>query len=94
MMAAKVKQMVPTCLCGRPMEFKEGETKTFCKAPGCGVVLKRGPEGYWAGGSWWIAFTPLYTPELVRRLNHYGKYMDWRNANSPKRRRRAGRRYV
>jgi len=76
------------------MEFKEDETKTFCKTPGCGVVQKRGPEGYWAEGGTRLAFTPIFTPELIRRLNHYGRYMAWRNANQrSKRRRKAGRRH-
>jgi len=68
--------LIPTCLCGRAMQFEPNETKTFCKAPGCGVVQKLGPEGYWAEGWWRTAFTPIFTK---LKLNHYQKYMRWRN---------------
>lgn len=69
----------PTCLCGQIMTFKPGETKTFCKTPGCGVVQECGPEGYWAYGRSRLVFTPNLTAEVKRKLNHYQKYMRWRN---------------
>lgn len=72
--------LYPTCICGRAMEFKPGEKKTFCKTPGCGVVLERGPEGYRALGFFTISFTPIFTAEVKQKLNHYQRYMTWRNA--------------
>ncbi|WP_407310600.1 hypothetical protein [Desulfosporosinus sp. SB140] len=68
--------LTPTCLCGQPMTFKPGENKTYCKAPGCGVVQEKRPEGYWAYGLSRIAFTPILTKQ---KLNHYQRYMRWRN---------------
>jgi len=66
------------------MDFKLGEVKTFCKTPGCGVVQRRGPEGYWAEGWFRVAFTPIFA-----KPNHYQRYMAWRNQISV---RKAGRR--
>ena len=86
------KVLTPTCLCGQAMVFKPGEIKTFCKTPGCGVVQKHGPEGYWAEGGTRLAFTPIFTKPI--KLNHYERYMAWRNMEPrSKRRRKAGRRY-
>lgn len=69
--------MEPTCICGRTMEFKSGETRTFCKAPGCGVVQKRGPEGYWAYGRTRLGFTPIFTSPQHKpdRLHSYAKWL-------------------
>lgn len=74
--------MKPTCICGRRMEFKPDETRTFCRAPGCGVVQEKRPEGYWALGMSRIVFTPG-----KRKMNHYERYMRWRNAQGKKGRR-------
>jgi len=62
------------------MKFETGQTRSWCKTPGCGVVQELKPEGYWAYGETRNVFTPI----LVKP-NHYQKYMCWRNAN-PKRR--------
>lgn len=71
--------LYPTCICGRPMEFRTDQTKTYCKTPGCGVVQERGPEGYWAYGRSRLAFTPILAK---LKLNHYQRYMAWRKAGS------------
>ena len=84
----KRSTLIPTCICGRPMEFQHGESKTFCKAPGCGVVQQKGPEGYWACGRSRTALTPILPRVVVRkgvksRADRYKNY--------PKQRRRKGR---
>jgi len=70
--------LTPTCICGRAMDFKHGENKTFCRTPGCGVVLERGPEGYWAQGRSRLAFTPIMPKQKVcsvrSRADRYKNY--------------------
>jgi len=74
------KQMVPTCICGQLMYFPAGETKFRC--PKCRARWEQGPEGYWALGVARIAFTPIFTK---RKLNHYERYMAWRNGKAGRR---------
>ena len=71
-----MKQMIPTCLCGQPMQFQPGETKTRCKTLGCGVLQELKDEGYWAKGLTRSLLTPIFTK---KKLNHYERYMAWRN---------------
>lgn len=79
--------LTPTCICGEPMQFEPGETKTFCKAPGCGVVQERGPEGYWAYGRSRNALTPILPrPKACSVRSRADRYK-----NYPKQRRRKGR---
>ncbi|KLU66720.1 hypothetical protein DEAC_c13880 [Desulfosporosinus acididurans] len=59
--------LIPTCVCGRAMEFEPGKTRSFCKAPGCGVVLEKCPEGYWAYGKTRLAFTPILPKLKVKK---------------------------
>jgi len=79
--------LTPTCICGQAMQFKPGETLSFCRAPGCAVLLERGPEGYWAHGKSRIAFTPILPKQKAcsvrSRTDRYKNY--------PKQRRRKGR---
>jgi len=72
-----VKQLEPKCLCGRPMLFPVGRSKTNCVTTGCGIKWEQGPEGYWALGLNRILFIPIFTePEkkLVRSRS-YLKYL-------------------
>lgn len=82
--------LYPTCICGRAMEFKPGETKSFCRTPGCGVVLIKGPEGYWAEGRSRIAFTPILPVPKVQKgvKSRDSKYINY--PKSKRKRRKAG----
>ncbi|MCO1599864.1 hypothetical protein [Desulfosporosinus nitroreducens] len=78
-----MKKLTPTCLCGYPMMFKPGQTRTFCKNPGCSVVQEKVEGGYWATGWTRSVFTPILAKPP--KLNHYQKYMRWRNSNGKRR---------
>lgn len=86
--------LIPTCKCGAVIVIPEGKTKSRCTTNGCGMHWEVGPEGYWAIGTLTTSFTPIFIESAVtkRKKNSYENYMEWRNANSPKRRRKAGRR--
>ena len=70
--------MQPLCICGQIMTFPQGVNKSHCKTEGCGVPWEREPDGYWAEGLTKRIFTPI----LKRKLNHYQKYMRWRDSLS------------
>jgi len=79
--------MQPVCLCGQPITFPEGINKSHCKTDGCGVPWVREPSGCWAEGlTKWI-FTPIFVVEITdvkkQKLNHYQKYMKWRDKACP-----------
>ncbi|EHQ88239.1 hypothetical protein DesyoDRAFT_1068 [Desulfosporosinus youngiae DSM 17734] len=75
--------LVPICLCGQVIRFEPGQTVTFCKTPGCGVVQEKLKDGYLARGTTRNLYTPIFT-----KPNHYERYMRWRNTHPrPKRRR-------
>ncbi|HWQ42784.1 MAG TPA: hypothetical protein VN456_12215 [Desulfosporosinus sp.] len=69
------------CFCGQPMVFPEGEIKAKCQTKGCKAHWEIGFEGFW------YALAPNVAKR--RKLNHYERYMEWRNRNSPKKRRKA-----
>ena len=81
-----MEQLKPRCKCGQAMEFEPGQTKARCLNSRCGMRWEVGPEGYWATGLFTLSFTPIFTEAVKTKLNHYDKYMNWRNK---KRRRRA-----
>ena len=88
MVKPKPKQMEPRCLCGQAIKIPKRKNEARCKH--CGVRWERGPEGFWALGITRFLFTP-YLAKLRERKdkpNRYDRYMEWRNANSPKRRRK------
>jgi hypothetical protein len=66
------------CFCGQEVTFPEGEVRTKCKTKGCRAVWECGVEGFWS----------VLAPVLPTKLNHYEKYMAWRNKNNRKRRRK------
>ncbi|HBV87008.1 MAG TPA: hypothetical protein DEF42_10240 [Desulfosporosinus sp.] len=74
----KVIKLIPLCKCGQPMVFPEGKTKARCTVNGCGMRWELGPEGYWAKGLFTIVFTPIFTERPKPKVNHYQKYMRWR----------------
>jgi len=39
-----VKQMLVKCVCGKPIDFPEGQVKAKCN---CGATWECGVEGYW-----------------------------------------------
>lgn len=39
-----VKQKVPTCICGRAIDFPDGQIRHKCS---CNAVWECGEEGYW-----------------------------------------------
>ncbi|AFQ46290.1 hypothetical protein [Desulfosporosinus meridiei] len=71
--------LTPLCKCGQAMMFPVGKTGARCPIDGCGMRWERGPEGYWATGLFTITFTPIITEQPKRKLNHYQKYMRWRD---------------
>ena len=77
------KQMVPACVCGHIMYFPVGKVESRC--PKCRAPWKQGSEGYWAGSGARHMFTPIYTKPVKVKLNHYQKYMQWRNGRAGKR---------
>ena len=82
--------LTPTCICGRAMEFKPGEKISFCRTPGCGVVLEKVYEGYWAHGRSRIVFTPIIP---IRKAQKGIKSRDSKYINYPKsKRNKKGRR--
>lgn len=76
------KQMVPKCLCGRQMYFRQGENKALC--PKCKVKWERGMEGFWAIGNFTTSFTPIFTKEKTCSVKSRAE----RYKNYPKQRRR------
>ncbi|SDG48440.1 hypothetical protein [Desulfosporosinus hippei] len=68
------------CVCGSTMEFPEGEIKAKCQTKCCLAQWEIGPEGFWS------VFVPIIAKP--KKLNHYEKYMAWRNKNRKKRRKR------
>jgi len=38
------KQMLVKCVCGKPIDFPEGQVKAKCN---CGATWECGVEGYW-----------------------------------------------
>ncbi|WP_206752224.1 hypothetical protein [Desulfosporosinus fructosivorans] len=75
-----VKQEHVICVCGRRVDFPEGQIRTSCQ---CGSNWEIATEGFWS-----VAIN-LYPIVSKIKLNHYEKYMAWRNAN-PKWWRKAG----
>jgi len=75
----EVVGLTPTCKCGIAITFPEGKTKAKCPINGCGLRWELRPEGYWAIGLFTISFTPIFTAQNKKKLNHYQKYMEWRN---------------
>lgn len=69
------------CFCGQPMVFPEGEIKAKCQTRGCLAYWVLGIEGFWS------ALAPIVAKR--QKLNHYERYMAWRNRSTPKRRRKA-----
>jgi hypothetical protein len=65
-----MQQLLPTCLCGRTMTDKD-------RCPACGLNWEHDKDGHLAYGfrSW------IFTP-LKLKLNHYQKYMRWRDSVS------------
>jgi len=69
------------CFCGVVMEFPEGEIKARCQSKGCSAYWELGLEGFWSA-----TLAPIIAKPKERKLNHYERYMKWRNEN----RRKAG----
>ena len=65
-----VKQALQTCLCGRAMDFPEGQIRTACK---CGTVWHIDICGCWFIQATFVA---------KRKPNHYERYMAWRNGKA------------
>lgn len=86
-MLKSVSVLAPTCICGREMKFKARVNISFCKTPGCGVVLERVREGYWAYGRSRVAFTPILPMPKVQKGV---KSRDSKYINYPKQRKRKG----
>lgn len=66
------------CACGQAVTFPEGEIKFYCK---CGTAWEIGIEWFWYTNLT-IPFTPILTK---RKLNHYERYMRWRNGKGKRR---------
>jgi len=67
-----LKQESPMkCSCGQPMVFPEGEIRAKCQTKGCLAYWVIGSEGFWS------ALVPIVAKH--RKLNHYERYMAWRN---------------
>lgn len=73
--------MTPMCLCGGVIKFPKRKNISRCKTQGCGVRWERSKEGYWAIGLTRSMLTPFLAKvkEPKLKLNHYGRYMKWRN---------------
>ena len=67
--------LTKTCRCGALMMFPEGEVKTTCII--CSAVWELGLEGFW--GIRTVVFAPILAKIEKRRLNHYERYMAWRD---------------
>ncbi len=73
-----VKQALSVpCVCGQALTFPEGEIKTVCQ---CGAIWEIGHEGFWGR-----VVVPIVAK---KKLNHYERYMAWRNSNPKQRRKR------
>lgn len=70
--------MQAICLCGQPMDKRD-------RCPICGVRWERDKFGFWAEGFRAVVFTPSKL-----RLNHYQKYMKWRDRASKTAKSQAG----
>jgi len=81
----EVLVLTPICKCGQAISFPKGKTKARCPVQGCGMRWESGPEGYWAIGLFTISFTPIFTEERKQKLNHYERYMRWRNKTKGRR---------
>jgi hypothetical protein len=81
------QSLTPRCLCGQVITFPKHKDKSHCKTEGCGVRWERGPEGYWAIGLTRIMFTPYLAKvrDSISKLNHYERYIRWRNKNERRR---------
>jgi hypothetical protein len=74
-----------SCICGRTIQFPEGEIKTKCS---CGTVWECGPEGYWYAEEPVVEFAPILAkPAKVR-----SRAEKYRNYPKSKRKRKAGKR--
>lgn len=62
--------MQAICLCGQSISDKP-------RCPICGVRWERDKSGVWAIGFRAMLFTPSR-----QKLNHYERYMKWRNRTS------------
>ncbi len=85
-MLKSVSALIPTCICGRAMRFKANETISFCRTPGCGVVLERVREGYWAYGRSRVAFTPILPMPKVQKgvKSRDSKYINYPKSSRKK----------
>jgi len=80
------QSLTPRCLCGQTIKFPKRKNISHCTTTGCGVRWERGPEGYWAIGLTRIMFTPFLAKvkEPKGKLDHYGRYMEWREKSKRK----------
>ncbi|MHB8124679.1 MAG: DUF6906 family protein [Desulfitobacteriaceae bacterium] len=66
------------CKCGQAIPLSPGKTSGRCKDPGCKAIWWTDMHGVWAGDFRRKHFDLLFTPK-PRKLNHYERYMKWRN---------------